>query len=128
MICKNCGTVIDDQADVCFTCGCPVPPLPEGGAPVYELSDPAYAASSELAVYPAAPVEYMPPKAGAFARVVSFLFALIGYIIFLVKKRNGQDAQAVSVADAIVAGFCAKMIVGIGYLIYLFMLSPIFQS
>lgn len=119
MNCKNCGCTLDSGAEICYACGTPVDaPKPEREP--YSLEDPAAEASlpeEQTADTRAAVNVDNAQKAGRFARIVSFLFALVGLILFGVQRKNGEDAKAVSIADSIMAGFCAKMAVALCYLL-----------
>lgn len=121
MNCKNCGCALSEDADICYACGTPVD-SPEPPRDSYVLDDPAPAADETEAgdaAQSAALVDNA-QKAGKFTRVISFLFALIGLIFYGVQRKNGEEAKAISVADAIMAGLCAKMAVAIFYLLVAF--------
>ena len=118
MNCKNCGCALDSGAEICYACGTPVD-APETVREPYTLDDPVAAPAVEEAqqesVRPARVDNAQ--KAGLFTRIVSFLFALVGLILFGVQKKNGEEAKAVSVADAIMGGLCAKMAFAICYFV-----------
>ncbi len=119
MLCKNCGSVINDGADLCYACGTPVREDLQNEA-LYTLDDtpdtPDPSPEAQTALPTDVPVDNA-QKAGAFSRFISFLFALIGLILYGVQRKNGEDAKAVSIANAIMTGFCAKMAVAICYLL-----------
>ena len=124
MNCKNCGCALSDDADICYACGTPVD-SPEPPRDSYVLEDPApvsEAAEATDAAQSAALVDNA-QKASTFARVVSFLFALVGLIVYGVQRKNGEEAKAISVANAIMTGLCAKMAVAILYLLIAFIVQ-----
>ena len=88
MICNHCGREIDDNAEVCFACGEPVDAVP--AAETAQPEETQAAPKQEIVIDNA-------PKAGGFARFVSFVFALIGLILYCVKRKNGEDSKAVSI-------------------------------
>ncbi len=140
MICKYCGNELDDNAELCFICGHKVDPVQQEPELVtddptaYLLDDAKDASKEQPDVSADAPsagltptssevVINKPVKAGKFARFVSFLFALIGLIIYAVKKKNGEEAKANSIANAIGVGLCVKMTALGAFLVKLFMFS-----
>ncbi len=122
MNCKNCGCALDADSDFCYACGTPVKASAQ--EPAYTLEDPARAPAAPEAQEAPAPGGSVSvdnaQKAGFFVRALSFLFALLGLIFYGVQRKNGEESRAVSVADAIVAGLCAKMGVLMLYLMITF--------
>ena len=132
MICKYCGNQIDDNSDFCFICGQKVNPIDAENAPAgiavqekYYLDqnapyDSAPDMSQNSDIFDEPEVEVV--KASKFVRVISFIFAIIGLIIYAVKKKKGKDGEAISVLNAIMTGLCVKMGAGLIYLVKIFML------
>ncbi|MBR3552639.1 MAG: zinc ribbon domain-containing protein [Clostridia bacterium] len=54
-------------------------------------------------------------KANFFLRLVSFLFILIGLIIYAVMKRKSTPEKAYSIANAVLAGLCVRLFIVILY-------------
>ncbi len=115
MNCKNCGCALHADADICYSCGTPVE-SPAKAHETYALDDSAPQIPAQEEAVSAAAVDNA-RKAGLFVRIVSFLFAVVGLILFGVQKKNGEEAQAVSIADSIMAGICAKLAVVLCYLV-----------
>ena len=129
MICKYCGNQIDDNSDFCFICGQKVEQNNDQNS--FDETAPAdnYAVQSEaVAVMPESPAifeESLPDtaKASKFVRVISFIFAIIGLIIYAKKKKNGKEGEAISVLNAVMTGLCVKMGIAIIYLVKTFMIN-----
>ena len=161
MICKYCGSEIDDGSDFCYICGQKVEPVAPAFAPVNENAvynpgvveapaapaapvapatveapvaeaaqnaQPAYQTQvppsfDPLQAAPVAPVEAeggkkkkakkkkekTPSAAGKAARFFSFLFALIGLILYKKAKKAGNEEKAVAILNALMRGLCVKM-------------------
>ena len=123
MLCKNCGCVLNNDADICYACGTPVREDLQNEA-LYKLDDPAeQSAAPEQAPADAAVAVDNAQKASIYARFFSFFFALIGLILYGVQRKNGEDAKAISIANAIMTGLCAKMGVAMCYLIFTYMIQ-----
>lgn len=127
MICKFCGNEIDDGSDFCYICGQKVEaPAFAGAAAAGEAQPAAEAASGfektvaietpdEAPAAPAAPAAAEgkkgkdPNAASRAARFFSFLFALIGLILYRKQLKKGNEAKAVSILNALMRGLCVKM-------------------
>ena len=121
MICKNCGSVVSGDAEICYACGAPIVKEEEPREAEYTLDDAPETPERQDA-------EPLPPengevvvdnaqKAGIYARFFSFFFALIGWILYGVQRKNGEDAKAASIANAVMSGLCAKMVAIIAYIL-----------
>jgi len=145
MTCKFCGKEMDDNADFCPVCGQGAEPAvkkadarPADADKEYQLTDAVsgdVTDEDEMTVAAelddeanAAPdenneTEKKPKqektKANFFLRLISFLFILIGLIIYAVTKRKSTQEKAYSIANAVLAGLCMRLI----FIILYFMMS-----
>lgn len=139
MICKFCGNEIDDNSDFCFICGQKVEVqqvAPVAAENVYSAPQEAVApAAVEAPVYqvpvaPATPVAPVaepeetskkkkkkskkvktPSAASKAERFFSFLFAIIGLILYNKAKKAGNEQKAVAILNAVMTGVCVKLAV-----------------
>ena len=129
MICKYCGNQIDDNSDFCFICGQKVESVSEQKSVAETVPADNYTARNEaVAVMPETPFiidEPLPDtaKASKFVRVISFIFAIIGFIIYAKKKKDGKEGEAISVLNAVMTGLCVKMGIAIIYLVKTYMIN-----
>lgn len=120
------------------------PAAPEAAAPVYAApaapaAAPVYAAPAAPASAPAAPVKSkkelkkekkLAKKAAAAAcpvskaqKFFSFLFALVGLILYSKAKKNNETEKAVIILNSLMTGLCFKMGIVIIVMIKKFMFS-----
>ena len=96
MICKFCGNQIDDNSDFCFICGQKVEQNNDrNSAPETAAVDNYSVQNEAVAVMPETPFIFEEPlpdtaKASKLVRVISFIFAIIGLIIYAKKKKDGK--------------------------------------
>lgn len=146
MICKFCGNQIEDNSDFCFICGQKVGGSSEQGEPENTEENKYFLSEDAQEEIPAEQVEELPEdfedtedpedsedyeepeivvvNASKFVRLVSFLFAIIGFIIYAAKKKKGKDGEAISILNAIMTGLCVKMSVLILFLFKKFVFTP----
>lgn len=131
MICKFCGNEIDDGSDFCYICGQKVEApafanAAESGS-VYAAPEAEAALVVQAAAAPVQPQAEAvpeqtaengkkPEKAGKAARFFSFLFALIGLILYRKELKKGNKERAVSILNALMRGLCVKMAIVVIYL------------
>lgn len=129
MICKFCGNEIDDNSDFCFICGQKVEAQTAPAAEVNDTADDVYAqprqpeAPVAVAQQPAVQAPVAPEQngtkkgkkvkdpsvAGKAAKFFSFLFVLIGLILYASAVKKGYDKKATSILNSIMTGLCVKM-------------------
>ena len=141
MTCKFCGNEMDENEGFCPVCGQDAETdkpkaeqtpaaddvkdyqldTDEGDVTVAVDEEPAPDEEGEAApAEDAQPEEKKKPKkektkANFFLRLVSFLFILIGLIIYAVMKRRSTPEKAYSIANAILAGLCLRLAIIILY-------------
>lgn len=122
MICKFCGNEIDDHSEFCFVCGQKIPAQSGqedlSNEPAAPAADPD--AAQVLPVSEPADAEAYAnvgpkdvEKAGKFARFISFLCPLIGFILYAVYTKREQTGKKHSIANAAMSGVCFYLIIGI---------------